>query len=198
MLKQKIILTLLLSLLSFKVFAHDSTIPDGLNFTTRENKIKRLEIEPFVGEYLGNYLNNSYVLGMRVGYRLNGPITLGLEFNYSRMQFDDNSQFGLSVTNRNEYIGQATFTYAFPVLQRVGKGITEADLTTTVGVGAVHLNEKTRFAGSIGGGLKIYTSIPWFAFRFDVMTYMYSLPRLNDSKFADDWIFSAGPTFLLF
>ncbi|MBF0493289.1 MAG: hypothetical protein HQM15_11005 [Deltaproteobacteria bacterium] len=178
--------------------AEEKNIPSQLDFNTRDNKIRFLEIEPFVGEYLGNYLNNSYVLGARLGFRLTGAITVGAEFNYSSMQFDDDSQFGKSVTDRKEMITQGYFTYAFPILQRTGKAIQEADLTTTVGAGLIHLNGKNRFEGCVGGGLKIYTSKPWLALRFDVMTYMYSIPRLNDSRFADDWTFSAGPSFLFF
>jgi outer membrane beta-barrel protein len=171
-------------------------IPAGLDFKTRHATRRLIEFEPFVGEYLGNILNNSFVVGGRLAFRVTEAISIGADFNYSQAQFDPNSNFGQSVHTRNEFITDALFMYSFPVLQRTGKAVQEADLFATLGAGDLHINGKDRFVGVVGGGLKIFFKQPWLALRFDVTTYLYSLPRLTDSKFADDWSFTVGPSFL--
>lgn len=174
----------------------EECMPAGLDFKTRQATRRLIEFEPFFGEYLGNVLNNSYVGGARLAFRFAEAMSVGVEFNYSNVQFDPNSNFGRSVRTRNEFITDAFFTYAFPILQRSGKTIEECDLFTTVGIGNIHINGKNRVAGLLGGGLKVYFKQKWLALRFDVNTYMYSLPRQTDSKFADDWSFTLGPSFL--
>ncbi len=169
--------------------------PCGLDFKTRQSKRRLLELEPFFGEYLGNHLHNSWVGGLRLGFRITEAITIGTEFNYSQAQYDPNSNFGRSVKTRNEFINDVYFSYAFPLLQRSGKTIQELDLYTSLGIGNLRINDKNRVVGLVGGGLKMFFK-PWLALRFDVNTYMYSLPRATDSKFADDWTFSLGPSFL--
>lgn len=170
--------------------------PPGLDFKTRQATRRLIELEPFGGEYLGNYLHNSYVVGGRLGFRVSEAITLAAEFNYTGVRYDGGSEFGKSSPSSREWIGAFTFNYAFPILQRTGKAIQEADLTTTVGLGNLHIDGKERLVGVVGGGLKLFTALPWLALRFDAMTYLYSLPRANDSKFADDWTFTVGPSFL--
>ncbi len=182
-------------LISISANAH-SSLPEGLDFKTRKALPRWLEIEPFVGEYLGNRLDNSFVTGGRVGVRVSDAVSLGVELDYSRIQFDPASSFGSSVKNKNEYLGLGYFSYTLPILQRAGKAIQEADLFTTIGIGGMRINQQNRVVGMIGGGLKLYTSLPWLAVRFDVNTYLYSLPMPNGSKFADDWAFNVGPSFL--
>ncbi|MBL7685714.1 MAG: hypothetical protein JNK65_06745 [Deltaproteobacteria bacterium] len=180
-----------------KISSAQESIPAELDFKTRHATRRLIEFEPFIGEYLGNYLNNSLMGGARLGFRVTEAISLGVEFNYNRIQFDPTSNLGRSINSRNQYITDFYFTYAFPVLQRAGKTVQEMDLFTTVGVGHMRINSKDRIVGVIGGGLKIFFNKPrWLALRFDVNTYMYSIPRLTDSKFADDWTFSIGPSFL--
>jgi len=172
-------------------------MPAGLDFKTRRAQRRLIEFQPFFGEYLGNILNNSFVGGARLGFRITEAITLGAEFNYSRDQFDPNSSFGRSVRTRNEYITDVFFSYAVPLLQRSSrKTVQELDLFATAGIGDLHINGKDRVVGLLGGGMKLFFKPGWIALRVDVNTYLYSLPRLNDSKFADDWTFTAGPSFL--
>jgi hypothetical protein len=171
-------------------------VPPGLNFRTRQTQRRLIEFEPYFGEYLGNIPSNSFVTGGRLAFRFAEAMSLGVEVNYSRLQFDPTSLLGLSVTTRNQIFSDVFFTYAFPVLQRSGKTVEEADLYTTLGLGDMHVNGKDRIMGMIGGGIKIFFKQKWLAIRFDVNTYMYSIPRIADSKFSDDWTFTLGPSFL--
>jgi hypothetical protein len=171
-------------------------IPAGLQFKTRKAQARWIEFEPYFGEYLGNTLHNSYVAGGRFALRVAQAMSVGAEFNYSHIYFDPAGNFGRSVTTRNQYYTDAFFTYAFPVLQRAGKTVEEADLYTTLGIGDMHINGKDRIMGLIGGGFKIYFKQKWLALRFDVNTYMYSIPKSTGSAFVDDWNFTLGPSLL--
>ncbi len=183
--------------LSSEEVKNNLEIPPGLDFKTRKATRRLIEFEPFGGEYLGNLTEYSFIVGGRLGFRVTEAITVGAEFNYSRINYDPTSDFGRSVTAHNEYIVDAYMNYAFPILQRAGKTIQEADLFVTLGIGDVHINAKNRLAGLIGGGIKVFFSNPeWLALRFDVNTYLYSIPTLNSSQFGDDWTFSVGPSFL--
>jgi len=119
-------------------------MPEGLDFKTRQAQRRLIEFEPFFGEYLGNIPSNSFVTGGRLAFRFAQAMSIGMEVNYSRLQFDPTSLLGRSVTTRNEIFSDVFFTYAFPVLQRSGKTIQEADLYTTLGLGDMHINGKNR------------------------------------------------------
>lgn len=172
------------------------SVSSELDFETRKAKFYRFELEPFGGEYLGNYLNNSWLVGARFGYRFNDNISFGAEFSYSRIQYDASSSFGAIAHNRNEYITDAFISLAFPMLQRTGRVISELDVFTTFGVGDLHINGGDNFVGLIGGGMRMYFKPKWIALKIDVNTYMYELPTRSGSSFSDDWTFTVGPSFL--
>ncbi len=173
-------------------------MPCGLGFNTRFAKSRWLELQPYVGEYLGNRSNNSWAAGGRFGIRVTDGLTVGAEFTYSYLEYSPTSSFGMTVTDRNVLISNVYASYAFPILQRAGKNLQEMDLFTTLGIGNIRINSQNNLNGLVGGGLRMYFKPGWFAIRFDVNTYMYSLKTASGSKFNDDWIFTAGPDFFLF
>lgn len=202
LLKKSTLIVLLISL-SSPLFAEskeekeacNQDVNCGLSFQDRDAGPRWLEVEPFIGEYLGNHLNNTYMLGGQLGVRISNPLTLGVEFNFSRVNYDNGSDFGLSnPTTRNQYMAFGFATYSFPLLQRSGKTIQELDLFVTLGLGYMNINAQSEVMGVIGGGLRTYFK-PWLALRFDVNTYMYNLPTYNGGAFSDDWTFTAGPAF---
>lgn len=201
--------TVLLFLSIFLVFAFstilqakensssDEEVPAGLDFKTRKNVRRLIEFNPFGGSYVGSYLNSSYVFGGRLAFRVTERFAIGGEFNYSNLRYDLNSNFAQSgVRTRNEYIADIFGMYNIPVLERPFKKIQEVDLFTTIGLGDLNINKKNRIVGVVGGGIRLFTSVPWFALKVDVNTYIYSLPRLNNSKIASDWTSTLGPSFL--
>lgn len=173
-------------------------MPCGLGFDTRFAKSRWLEVEPYVGEYLGNRFNNSWAAGGRFGIRVTDAMTVGAEFTYSHLEYSPTSSFGVTVRDRNVLITNAYASYAFPLLQRAGKSLQELDLFTTLGIGNIRVNSKNNLNGLVGGGLRMYFKPGWFAIRFDVNTYMYMLDTAAGKKFNDDWIFTAGPDFFFF
>lgn len=173
-------------------------MPCGLDFQKRGAKPRWLELQPFGGEYLGNRFDNSWVAGGRFGIRVTDAITVGAEFNYSHLEYDPTSSFGLTVRDRNVFITDAYFMYSFPIIQRAGKSLQELDLFTSVGLGNLRVNSTNNLTGLVGGGLRMYFKPGWIGLRFDVNTYMYGLPTATGTKFTDDWVFTAGPDFFLF
>lgn len=172
------------------------SVSSELDFETRKAKIYRFELEPFGGEYLGNYLSNSWTVGGRFGYRFNDNITVGAEFSYSRIRYDPNSNFGVTVHTKNEYITDAFISLAFPMLQRTGRVISELDVFTTFGLGNLRINAGNNLVGLIGGGMRMYFKPKWIALKIDINTYMYELPTSSGSSFSDDWTFTVGPAFI--
>lgn len=173
-------------------------IPCGLDFKTRFAKSRWLEIEPYIGEYLGNRFNNSWAAGGRFGIRVTDALTVGADLTYSYLQYSPTSAFGVTVKDRNVLITDAYATYSFLLLQRAGKSLQELDLFTTLGIGNIRVNSKNNLNGLVGGGLRMYFKPGWLALRFDVNTYMYVLSTASGKKFNDDWVFTAGPSFFLF
>lgn len=172
-------------------------IPSALDFKTRKNAPRLIEFTPFGGTYRGSYLNYSFVTGGRLAFRVSDRFQVGVLFNYSRIQYDPQSNFAESgIRTRNEYISNAFMTYNIAALERPFKKIKEIDLFATVGIGDLNINNKNRVAGLIGVGMKSFTSIPWLAIRFEVNSYLYSFPRFNHSKFAGDFTSTVGPSFL--
>ncbi|MFO1520436.1 MAG: hypothetical protein U1F57_12370 [bacterium] len=171
----------------------NAEIPPGLDFKTRRAQRRLIEFEPFGGEYLGNYLNNSFVVGARLAFRITEAISIGAEFNYSNAQFRSHRQ-SADPSPLGKSSSRMPSSMRHPSSK--AKGHSRSDLFTTVGIGDIHINGKDRVVGVLGGGLKLFFKPSWLALRFDINTYMYSLPRLNDSKFADDWSFTLGPSFL--
>lgn len=173
-------------------------IPCGLNFKKRGARPRWLEVQPFVGEYLGDSFNNSWAAGGRVGVRVTDAITVGAEVVYSKMSYDNTSAYGATVQNRNIFITDAYGIYSFPILQRAGKSLQEMDLFTTLGLGNIRVNNTNNLVGLVGGGLRMYFKPNWLGLRIDVNTYMYGLNTPTGTKFVDDWVFTAGPDFFFF
>ena len=193
-------LIVVLCLFSASLHAEEQStpVPAGLDFETRHAKVYRFELEPFGGEYLGDDLNNSWIAGVRFGYRFNKNITLGATFGYSHINYDPNSSFGVIAHNKNEYISNGFVSFAVPMLQRTGKKISELDLFTSLGMGNLRINASNNMMGLIGGGIRMYFKPARVALRIDVNTYMYELPTSTGNSFNDDWTFTVGPSFFFF
>ncbi len=172
-------------------------VPAGLDFTRRKNVPRLVEFTPYGGDYLGSYLNNSFVVGGSLAFRVTDRFQIGAEFNWSRIQYDLSSNFAQQgINTRNEYIGDIFMTYNIAAIERPFKKIQEIDFFTTLGIGDLNINSKNRIVGVVGGGIRIFTGVPWFALRFDTKSYIYSFPRFNNSKIAGDSTTTLGFSFL--
>jgi len=171
-------------------------IPPGLDFKTRVAQRRLLEVNPFGGNYLGNRLENAYMGGLRLNFRVTDRFSVGTEFAYSHIEYDPSSDFGQIVHTRNQFISDVFGTFSMPFLQRRGKIIEEGDFYITLGLGNMHINGVDRIMGVVGTGTQIYFRKKWLSLKLDTRTYMYSIPRKSGSKYEDDWAFTFGPAFL--
>lgn len=171
-------------------------IPPGLDFKTRKAQRRLLEVNPFGGNYLGNRLENAYIGGMRLNFRVTDRFSVGTEFAYSHIEYDPTSDFGQIVTTRNQFITDVFGTFSMPFLQRRGKIIEEGDFYLTLGLGNMRINGDNRIMGVVGTGTQIFFRKKWLSLKLDTRTYMYSIPRKSGSKYEDDWSFTFGPAFL--
>ena len=176
----------------------ESTIPEDLDVDERDAEMSRLEITPYVGTYLGDTLQNSFLLGGVMDARISPYISLGGEFGWTRIAFDHDGTFGSGVTNRNLYLFEGVLTFNIPAAFLSRGSVVETDFFTTIGGGITRVNSTTRGNGFIGGGMKIYSPADWFGVRIEVRNYFSSL-KLPDGRtdFTSDWTVTVGPTFMI-
>lgn len=208
--KKTILLTCLILCLSLSVWATDKEegtsenakkekmVPELFDVHERDAEMFRFELTPYFGSYLGDTLQDSFMAGGLLDFRLTPKLSVGVDFGWSRISVDPLSNFGSTVTNRNLYSIQGVLTYNMPAAFLSRKNVIETDFFTTVGGGIMRINNSTRGDGFIGGGMKIYTSFAsWFGARVEVRGYFSTLSTPSGSDFTTDWTITLGPTFML-
>lgn len=195
-------LFLLFAFLSSPAFAQsdkmpEEEIPAGLDFDRRQAESARFETTPFGGDYFGDKLNHSFVVGGDIQFNLTEKLGLSADFAWSQASADKTGAFGASLANNNLYLVDGGFVVTVPAIYRSKKGYTEADFYTSLGAGLVRVNGSNRLGGFIGGGMKIRPKIKWLAIRIDLRNYFTSVPNPSGSDFEDDLTIRIGPTFLL-
>jgi hypothetical protein len=173
-------------------------IPEILDVDERDAEMYRIEFTPYFGTYLGDTLQNSYMAGAVLDFRLTPKLSLGVDFGWSPISVDRLSDFGSTVTNSNLYSIQGMLTLNMPAAFLSRKDVVETDFFTTFGGGVMRINNSTRGDGFIGGGMKMYSGLArWFAVRVEMRGYFSSLNTPSGSDFTTDWTITAGPTFML-
>lgn len=163
----------------------------------RLSKRHQSEISLFGGDYLGDEWLNNWDVGARYFFHLNNAIALGAEYMYNPIRADDSSVFGQSLKTGFAQTVTAQLMYSNDAAFRTSvKSILECDLLLTVGVGAMEINRIWEWAAVVGGGLKIYTPVPWFAVRFDVNGYLHPTPKPTGDAFNADLVMNLGFSFL--
>lgn len=162
----------------------------------RYSKRHQHEFSPFFGDYLGDEWLNNWDTGGRYFFHLNNAIAFGAEYMYSPIRVDSTSVFGESLTTKNTHTLDAQVIFSNEAAFRVGKSILECDLMLTVGGGSMMINDMWRWLAVVGGGIKLYTSIPWFAVRFDVNSYIHPTPKPGGDPINADMVINLGASFL--
>ena len=171
--------------------------PRHLDFDRRDAVLSRIEITPFGGDYVGDTLQHSFIVGSHFDFRVTPKWSLGSDFGWSRISVDPRSDFGTTVVNKNLYLMNGVVTYNLPGAYNSKNKITEVDFYTNCGGGVMVINQSTRGTGFIGGGMKLYTRWSWLGFRIDVRNYFMTLPTPSGSDFTFDVMIMGGPTFQL-
>lgn len=175
----------------------EGEIPAELDFDRRGAAVTRFEIPLLGGEYFGDKMDHSFIVGSGLYVHLTDALSLGADFGYSRVNYDPKGEFGSAVTDNNLYLTGGTFKIALPGAYRSGKKIREVDFYTLIGGGAIRISNSFRGAGTIGGGMKIYTGAPWFSFITEVREYFFTVPTASGSAFETDMVLLLGPSFLI-
>jgi hypothetical protein len=162
----------------------------------RFSKKFQSELGFFGGSYLGDEWYNTWNIGGRYYLHLNNSIAFGTEYLYSPIRADASGDFGKSLTTNNMHTLTGAMMYSNGTAFRAGDSVVECDLILTVGGGAMQINRQWEPVALIGGGLKVYLPIPWFAIRFDVNTYLHPTPKPGGNSFNSDMLVNLGFSFL--
>ncbi|MBI2083738.1 MAG: hypothetical protein HYT76_09285 [Deltaproteobacteria bacterium] len=180
------------------LLASEQEIPRALDFELRESESYSLELTPNGGEYFGDKLNHSFVVGQNIQWNLTPALGIITDFGWSKISVDGGSPLGRSITNKNLYMISGGFAITKPAAYRSKNHVVEMDFFTTIGGGAVFFNEGERGMGFIGGGIKTrFKKVSWFALKVEFRENLFSIPNPGGSDFASDATLTVGPTFML-
>lgn len=189
-----VLLTLLL--LSGSARSEDE-IPDALDFDRRKASNRRFELSPYGGDFLGDKLNHSFVIGGNLQFNFTPTLGIAGDFAWSPSDPDRTSAFGATVADDNVYMMDGSFVVTMPSVFRSGKSMVEADLFTSLGAGVVRFDGSNRIGGFVGGGMKIRPNISWLAFRVEIRNYFAAVDNPVGGDFEYILNVRLGPTFLL-
>ena len=179
-----------------KPVAELRAIPPILDPHHRHRKTHQLEMVPFGGTYLGASVNKSWIVGTRLLFHLNNMFAVGGSYGYQWTAANSLSNNGPAVTDRHTQFFDAELAISNDVAMRLGSRLVEMDLYMTVGAGTIRLDGQWDFLGVLGGGVKLYTGMPWLAIRIDVNTYLHSVDHPTGAKVDSDVSVALGLSFL--
>jgi hypothetical protein len=172
-------------------------IPRHLDFDRRDAVMSRIELTPFGGDYVGDTLQHSFIVGGQFDFRITPMWSVGTDFGWSRISVDQNSNFGSTVTNKNLTLMDGKVVLNLPGAYLSRNKVVEVDFFTDMGAGIMRINNGNRATGFVGGGMKIYSKKSWVGFRVHVRNYFMTLPSTDGDDFTFDVTFLLGPTFQL-
>jgi hypothetical protein len=173
------------------------SVPPALDPAYRHRGTNQLELGLYGGTYLGAHLKKSWIAGARALFHLSDWLAVGAAYGYSHHAVNllDGPADPLHERNAHYVTGEVAFATA--VAMRLGRSVIPMDLSTRLGIGARQLNGEWGTLGLIGGGVKFYTGLPWFAVRIDVNNYLHSVQLApgRGSAFDVDVSFALGLAF---
>ena len=186
---------LVLSVLSLQAIAAGD-LHEALDRRYRFSKHLQSEASLYGGDFLGDETHNSWDVGAKYYLHLNNTFAIGAAYAYTPIYTDFSSTFGKSLRTKKQHIIDGEMMIANDAAFRAGNSIVECDLFLTIGAGTMWINRHYEPLGVIGGGLKIYTGVPWFALRFDVNTYIHPTPNPTGDTINADMSINLGASFL--
>jgi hypothetical protein len=178
--------------------AADDALPAALDVQRRGVASRRFEVSPFVGNFIGDRLENALHVGARVEVRLLEGLALGADFGWSAITPDPDSPFGQVARGENLYAIQGMVLLPMPAALVIGGRAIVADLFGSLGGGVLRVGGFTRGDGFLGGGMKIFFGkLSWLGVRVEVRSYFSSLPTPAGAQFSADFAVMLGPTFTL-
>ncbi len=155
------------------------------------------ELTLFGGDYLGDEWHNTYDVGGMYTLHFNETFGASAAFTYSELDYDGTGNFGRSVVDDNMYMGHGALIVNNDCAFRAGKTTIECDLFMTIGGGAIRINRIWEWMIVVGGGMRVYTPLDWFAIRFDVNSYLHPTPNPTGNTFDSDIAMNLGLSFII-
>ncbi|MBI4373902.1 MAG: hypothetical protein HY542_03395 [Deltaproteobacteria bacterium] len=175
----------------------EEEVPRSLDFDLRKAENYRIELTPNGGEYFGDKLNHSFVVGQNIQWNLTPGLGIQADFGWSKASADRTSLLGQGIRNDNLYILSGGFVVTKPAAYQSKNHVVEMDFFTSIGGGAVLFNQSESGMGFIGGGIKTrFKKVPWLALKVDFRENLFSIPNPGGSDFASDATLTFGPTFM--
>jgi hypothetical protein len=166
---------------------------DVLEPNNRRLRGNQVTLDLLGGSLTGRALGQTFIVGGRVTYFPIRQLGIGAAYGYSR------GIGGLdTVRDRSVHFVHGQLEIPMISALRVGRRkVLEMDLFGEVGAGAVHVARAWQAMGAIGGGVRLYTRVPWLAIRVDALTFLHNTSRDPGTDFDTDVAFTLGVSFLL-
>ncbi len=192
---KKIIFLVVLTIFAMAAFAADA-LDQAVERGARPSKKWQSEFNINGGDFLGDEWHNTWSVGAKYYLHINDTFAVGATYMYSPIITDWDSTFGRSLTTKQTHVIDGELMISNDAAFRSGKSIIEFDMYFTLGMGVFIINRKNEPVGMIGGGIKIYTPVPWLVPRIDVNTYIHPTPNLTGDVINADMGISGGVSFL--
>ncbi|HPW45970.1 MAG TPA: hypothetical protein PKU96_06340 [bacterium] len=174
---------------------HD--LGESLKLKIQPSKKNMNELTFFGGNYLGDKWGNSWDIGGMYTFYFNDTFGVAANYAYSKIYGDSSDIFESNLANDNVHSVFGAVILNNDAAFRAGKSIIQCDLFATLGGGSIQINNIWKYLLVIGGGIRVYTPIPWFAVRFDVNSYMHPTPGIGGSAFNADILMNLGFSVML-
>lgn len=149
------------------------------------------------GNSLGDEWRNTWDIGGTYSLYFNKTFGIAAGYLYSPLVYDANSSFGQSITTDATHSAHGELIINNECAFKAGNSLIECDLFMTFGGGAIQINDMWKFLILIGGGIRIYTPLEWFALRFDVTSFMHPTPNPAGNTFNSDIALNMGLSFFI-
>jgi len=149
------------------------------------------------GNYLGDEWQNTWDIGGYYSLYFNTTFGIGGGYLYSPMRFDGSSTFGLSITKKAVHVVHGELIINNDCSIWAGDTRIQCDLYFLLGGGKIQINRMWKPLAVAGGGMHIFTPIPWFAIRIDVLSLMHPTPNPIEDTFNADISTTLGLSFFV-
>lgn len=167
---------------------------DVLAPSSRRLRGHQIAIDLGGGSMNGRGIGQSFVATGRLTYYPIRQLGIAAVYSFSR-------GIGGVSTADGDWVHAVHGQLELPLISalRVGRHkVLPMDLFGEAGAGAIHLAERWQPLGVIGGGVRLYTRVPWLAVRIDALTYLHDTRREVGAPLLDTEVaFTLGLTVLV-
>ena len=166
-----------------------------LDAEQRYPKALQFSVDGFGGSYLGASVGSSGLVGSRLLFYITRMFGIGAMYGYAALA--SGHDMG-TVSNEAIHIVNGHVELSVDAAVRLTDSVVlEVDLYGIFGGGAMLIADNWEGNGLIGGGVRVFTGLPWLAVRIDVLNFLHRSQREDGNRFDTDVAFTLGLSFLL-